>query len=76
MTGLLRDGLGFSGLALSDGHEMGAVAGPLGVAEGAVQAVLAGVDALCIGGGLADAETVDTVAAALVGAVESGRLPP
>ena len=76
MTGLLRDGLGFTGLALSDGLEMGAVAGPLGVAEGAVQAVLAGVDALCIGGGLADAETVDTVAAALVGAVESGRLPP
>ena len=75
MTGLLRDGLGFTGLALSDGLEMGAVAGPLGVAEGAVQAVLAGVDALCIGGGLADAETVDTVVAALVGAVESGRLP-
>ena len=75
MTGLLRDTLGFTGLALSDGLEMGAVAGPLGVAEGAVQAVLAGVDALCIGGGLADADTVDTVAAALVDAVESGRLP-
>jgi beta-N-acetylhexosaminidase len=75
MTGLLRDGLGFTGLALSDGIEMGAVAGPLGVAEGSVQAVIAGVDALCIGGGLADAETVDTVAAALVAAVQSGRLP-
>jgi beta-N-acetylhexosaminidase len=75
MTGLLRDQLGFAGLALSDGLEMGAVAGPLGVAEGAVQAVIAGVDALCIGGGLADADTVDTVAGALVTAVETGRLP-
>jgi beta-N-acetylhexosaminidase len=75
MTDLLRRDLGFTGLTLSDGLEMGAVAGPLGVAEGAVQAVLAGVDALCIGGGLADADTVDTVVEALVEAVESGRLP-
>lgn len=75
MTDLLREGLGFTGLALSDGLEMGALAAPLGVAEGAVQAIAAGVDALCIGGGLADTATVDDIVAALVDAVRGGRLP-
>jgi beta-N-acetylhexosaminidase len=75
MTTLLRDHLGFTGLALSDGLEMGAITGTLSVAEGAVQAVIAGVDALCIGGGLADEQTVDAVAAAIVTAVVEGRLP-
>ena len=74
MTGLLRDEVGFHGLAVSDGLEMGAIAGPYGLAEGAVQAVAAGVDALCIGGGLAGADTLDLVVAALVDAVADGRL--
>jgi beta-N-acetylhexosaminidase len=75
MTGLLREHLGFTGLALSDGLEMGAITSTLGLAEGAVQALQAGVDALCIGGGLSDAATVDTVVAGLVEAVRAGRLP-
>jgi beta-N-acetylhexosaminidase len=74
MTGLLRDHLGYTGLALSDGLEMGAITSTLGLAEGAVQALQAGVDALCIGGGLADADTVDAVVAGLVHAVVAGRL--
>jgi beta-N-acetylhexosaminidase len=74
MTGLLRDHLGFTGLAVSDGLEMGAVAGTVGLAEGAVLAVAAGVDALCIGGGLAGPDTLDLVVDALVEAVHGGRL--
>lgn len=75
MTGLLRDQLGFAGLAVSDGLEMAAIAATVGIAEGGVLAVAAGVDALCIGGGLADAETCDAVVVALVDAVTGGRLP-
>lgn len=75
MTGLLRDEVGFTGLALSDGLEMGAVTGSAGLVDGAVQAVAAGIDALCIGGGLADEQTVDAVVAGLVAAVRDGRLP-
>ena len=74
MTGLLRDELGFTGLALSDGLEMGAIAGPHGLADGAVQALAAGVDALCIGGGLSGPDTVDLVVDAVVDAVREGRL--
>ena len=75
MTGLLRDQLGFAGLAVSDGLEMGAIASTVGIAEGGVLAVAAGVDALCVGGGLADPETCDAVVVALVDAVAQGRLP-
>lgn len=74
MTGLLRDTLGFRGLAVSDGLEMGAVARTVGLAEGAVLALAAGVDALCIGGDTADAETLDLVVDAVVRAVHEGRL--
>lgn len=74
MTGLLRDTLGFRGLAVSDGLEMGAVAQTVGLAEGAVLALAAGVDALCIGGDTAGAETLDLVVDAVVEAVHAGRL--
>ena len=74
MTDLLRDHLGFTGLAISDGLEMGAVADTVGLGEGAVLAIVAGVDALCIGGGLAGPDTLDLVVNALVGAVHAGRL--
>lgn len=75
MTGLLREELGFGGLAVSDGLEMGAVARTVGLAEGAVLALAAGVDALCIGGDHAGPETLDLVVEAVVGAVRDGRLP-
>ena len=74
MTGLLRDTLGFSGLAVSDGLEMGAVARTVGLADGAVLALAAGVDALCIGGDTAGLETLDLVVDAVVEAVHAGRL--
>jgi beta-N-acetylhexosaminidase len=75
VDGLLRAELGFDGVVISDGIEMGAVAGTFGLAETAVRAMLAGVDAICVGGGLAGEATVLDLRAALAGAVRAGRLP-
>jgi beta-N-acetylhexosaminidase len=75
VSGVLRRDLGFAGVVVSDALEMGAIGGTVGLGEGAVLAVLAGVDALCLGGDL-DGEAVASVARdALVTAVRSGRLP-
>jgi beta-N-acetylhexosaminidase len=75
LTGLLREELGFDGLAITDGLEMAAVRGTVGLASGAVRAVAAGADLLCVGGGLAGEDTVELLADALAGAVRAGRLP-
>jgi beta-N-acetylhexosaminidase len=74
MTDLLRTELGFRGLAITDGLEMRGLSDEYGVAEGAVRALIAGCDALCIGGGLADEDVVAEVSAAIVAAVKAGRL--
>jgi len=74
VTDLLRGELGFTGVVVSDALEMEGVARGRGMEEAAVLAVLAGVDALCIGGHLADDDVVRRVHAALVGAVRSGRI--
>ena len=74
VSGVLRDELGFGGAVVSDALEMGAVAGTVGLGEGAVLALLAGVDALCLGGDLAGEAVADTARDALVAAVRSGRL--
>ena len=74
LTDLLRGELGFRGLVITDGLEMRAISDGVGVAEGAVQALVAGCDALCIGGGLAQESIVDELGAAIVEAVRSGRL--
>src|SRR5690606_11869001 len=74
LVDLLRDELGFTGLAISDGMEMGAITGSMDIGEGCVRAIAAGVDALCIGGGLAGEDTVRHIAASLVDAVHAGRL--
>jgi beta-N-acetylhexosaminidase len=70
---LLRGELGFDGLVIADALEMGAIARGVGVEAGAVQALAAGVDCLCIGHDLHE-ETVTSVVTALVDAVESGTL--
>ncbi|WP_406282953.1 glycoside hydrolase family 3 protein [Embleya sp. NBC_00896] len=75
MTGLLREELGYDGLIVTDAIEMGAIADTYGIAEGTVRAIAAGVDALCVGGGLCDEETVLHLRDALVSAVREGRLP-
>jgi beta-N-acetylhexosaminidase len=70
---LLRGELGFNGLAITDALEMRAVSGTVGIAEGAVRALAAGADALCLGAEV-DEELVSAVHGAVVGAVASGRL--
>ena len=74
MTELLRNELGFDGLVMTDGLEMRGITDGFGIAGATVLALVAGCDALCIGGGLADEDTVDELRSAIVGAVRDGRL--
>lgn len=75
LTDLLRGELGYDGLIVTDGMEMRAIAGTYGIEHGSVLALAAGADAICVGGGLADDETVRRLRDALVAAVRSGELP-
>ncbi|WP_069170797.1 glycoside hydrolase family 3 protein [Streptomyces griseus] len=75
LTGLLRQELGYEGLIVTDGMEMDAIAGTYGIERGSVLAVAAGADAICVGGGLADEDTVLRLRDALVAAVRTGELP-
>lgn len=75
VTGLLRDELGFDGVVMTDGLDMDAMRRTVGHAEAGVLAIAAGVDALCVGGDSTEADVVEAMADAIVGAVVSGRLP-
>ncbi|MFF8378791.1 glycoside hydrolase family 3 protein [Streptomyces sp. NPDC015661] len=75
LTGLLRQELGFEGLIVTDGMEMQAVAATYGIERGSVLAIAAGADAICVGGGLCDEDTVLRLRDALVNAVRTGELP-
>jgi beta-N-acetylhexosaminidase len=75
LTDLLRGRLSYDGLIVTDGMEMQAIAATYGIERGSVLAIAAGADAICVGGGLADDETVRRLRDALVGAVRSGELP-
>jgi beta-N-acetylhexosaminidase len=75
VTGLLRGELGFDGAIVSDALEMKAISAHVGIEEGAVRALAAGVDALCIGHDVDDG-LVERVHGAVVQAVSSGRLRP
>ncbi|MBL1095818.1 glycoside hydrolase family 3 protein [Streptomyces coffeae] len=80
LHGLLRGpvadgGLGFDGLIVTDGMEMRAISAAYGIERGSVLAIAAGADAICVGGGLADEDTVLRLRDALVAAVREGRLP-
>ena len=70
---LLRSELAFDGLVVTDALEMKAISDTVGVDEGAVSAIAAGADALCLGHDLFD-ESVGPVRDALVEAVRSKRL--
>ena len=74
LVDLLRGELGFTGLVVTDGIEMAAIADTLGIAEGTVLALAAGVDAVCVGGGLRDECDYLMLRDALVDAVRDGRL--
>ncbi|MFE2641935.1 glycoside hydrolase family 3 protein [Streptomyces nigra] len=75
LTDLLRGELGYTGLIVTDGMEMQAIAATYGIERGSVLAIAAGADAICVGGGLADDETVRRLRDALVTAVRAGDLP-
>jgi beta-N-acetylhexosaminidase len=79
LTGVLRGELGFTGAIITDALEMGAVSGEFGRQDGlgtaAVRSLVAGADALCIGGAAFDAEVLDRITATIVAAVASGELP-
>ncbi len=72
---VLRGLLGFDGAVITDALDMGAVTGTSGMAGGAVRALLAGADALCVGGQHTDEATVDILIDAITTAVEAGELP-
>lgn len=75
VTGLLRTELGFDGVVMSDGLDMHAISRTVGHAEGAVRALAAGVDVLCIGGESTGPEIVEDLVDAISAAVKDGRLP-
>jgi beta-N-acetylhexosaminidase len=70
---LLRGELGFEGVTITDALEMQAVSATVGVEEGAVRALAAGADALCVGAKV-DAALVQRIHEAVVEAVRTGRL--
>ncbi|MFJ4963729.1 glycoside hydrolase family 3 protein [Streptomyces sp. NPDC088729] len=74
LTGLLRGEMGYDGLIVTDGMEMDAISKTYGIERGSVLAIAAGADAICVGGGLADEETVLRLRDALVAAVRGGEL--
>ena len=70
LTGLLRDSLGFRGMVVTDALVMGAIVAKYGAGEAAVRAFLAGSDLL-----LMPADP-DSAIAAMVAAVDAGRVTP
>jgi beta-N-acetylhexosaminidase len=70
---LLREQLGFAGMVMTDALEMRAISATMGVGEGAVRALAAGADALCLGHDL-DESACRRIAREIAGAVRSGRL--
>jgi beta-N-acetylhexosaminidase len=67
---MLREGLGFDGVIVTDAVEMRGVAALAGPEEAAVRALEAGVDAICLGHDL----LLEPVYAAVKAALEKGRL--
>jgi len=70
---LLREELGFTGLVITDALDMKGVTATVGI-DGAVLALAAGADALCLGAGLGP-EPLERVHRSIVEAVSTGRLP-
>lgn len=76
---MLRHDLGFTGVVVSDALDMRAISHRVGRAVGAVQALAAGVDLLCVGNPVFpepydEQAAVEELVAAVVAAVEDGTL--
>jgi beta-N-acetylhexosaminidase len=74
LTGILREELRFDGLVVTDAIEMAAIKRTYGLEEGAVRAIAAGADTVCIGGWRDAEAVVERLRDALVAAVRAGRL--
>ncbi len=74
LTGLLREELGYDGLIITDGIDMGSISATHGIAEGTVKALSAGADAICFGGGLVGEDAFLYLRNAIVWAVRERRL--
>ncbi len=74
LTGLLREELGYDGLVITDGIDMGSISATHGIAEGTVKALSAGADAICFGGGLFGEDAFLYLRNAIVWAVRERRL--
>lgn len=83
VLGMLRE-RGFSGTIITDALDMAAIRAEFGAGVGAVRAILAGADLLCIGnpsdlgpkhGATSDADDYAEVRDALLAAVDDGTLP-
>lgn len=72
VTGLLREEMGYEGVVCTDDLTMGAISNTYGMGEAAVLAVEAGCDLLLVCHG---ADNLAEAHAALVEAVDSGRIP-
>jgi beta-N-acetylhexosaminidase len=75
---LLREELGFRGVVVSDALDMQAISARVGRPRGAVLALAAGVDLLCVGNplnGYDDEVAVEEIVVAVQEAVEGGGLP-
>ncbi len=72
LTDLVRDDLGFTGAVLTDALGMAAISETVGVEAGAVQALAAGADLLCL-----DLDLAGTLAVrdAVLASVHNGQLP-
>jgi beta-N-acetylhexosaminidase len=73
LISLLREELGFDGVVMADALEMKGLSDSVGVEEGAVRALAAGCDSLCIGHDLHE-EAVAAIEEAVLDALRSGRL--
>jgi len=71
---VLREQLGFDGVIVTDALDMAGASRDRGIPEAAVLALMAGADLLCLGADK-DVALVREVQAAIVAAVQSGRLP-
>ncbi|SDO71614.1 beta-N-acetylhexosaminidase [Nakamurella panacisegetis] len=74
LVDILRGEMGFTGVVVTDALDMAAIARRYGLVEGAVMAVEAGADLLCLGAADTTPEVLDHISSALVAAVGTGRI--
>lgn len=77
---ILREELAFDGVVVSDALDMRAIADGVGRAGGAVRALAAGVDLLCVGNpvfpdGYDEEAVLEEIVDAVVAAIDDGTLP-